>query len=606
MANHAAARLHEAGEPVKHCNLNPLGTFGTGRGFTIVELLVALGLTLVLVIGIGRIFTISKDTMSVGEANANISQSARAIERIMREDFRRITREGFLVIRNERMGLPSNNPRQPGALSAENQRDAIFFDREAQEKGTNLLSRPVGREGDEDYEPGLPVVRLDQIAFFTNGEYSTYQYPNSVGVARNLTAGSARVWYGHAFRSRDAIVKDTSDDDDDGNEEESVPTEIRDLPQIEFNAYRTKFADPSTSNADNANYFAKDWMLARQGSLLSAWYFGSPYHYSPSYAEFFNEAGSADIGTNYYGQSYFRRGGYNAADGTGWQYRQSPGYVDLIDMDLSEVQKAVTEYGLLYNPQTSETDEVLDPLGPSLWQEGIWTPAIGTSSGFSTRAGSFLGPVADADDEISGNPVPVLQFVTDPDDRSAIGDDLAELWAQQQRGRMLLATGRIRAETVMPTLSRQDQMLSHAVLGVAVTSFEVAWSTGEISYPDGELVWYDIENPANPYYQNSVLGTRLDEARRNAPGDPRTWYLSEVTNQQLPPGGPLSEAARPDLYYATFGYFIPKAADADRSELWPWPTLIRIRMTLHDEKDQIPGGRTFEFIFSLPGENTGT
>lgn len=598
------------------CRCGALRAVGARSAFTIVELLVALGLTLVLVVGIGRIFTISKDTMSIGEANAEISQAARGIERIMREDFRNMTREGFIGIRCERLGLASANERTPGALSGENQRTAIYYDKDAQEKGQNLLRYPVGQPDDDDYDPGRPVVRMDQIVFFAAGDYSSYQYSNagSNTIARNLTAGAAKIWYGHAPRASVAAQIDQTNN-------RSFPVEVKDSTTPPgLGDYVTRFADDGQGSnpiEDNANYYGKDWILGRQAALLLPRdsTTNNNFHFAQSFSEYYNESGAREY-TNYYGATdtngnfYFRINGYNGYDANGWKHRLSPGFVDLIDMDLAEVQKAVTEYGSLYNPLTSEIDLVEDPLGPSwaVWQEQLWVPsAIGTTTGIATRTTGFTAPAADADDKLSGNDVPVLQYVTDPDDRDGIGTDVAELWAMQQRGRMVTALGRMRAETTLPTLSRQDQMLTQASLGVGVTNFEVAWSTGEISYPEGEIVWYDIENPANPYFQNRLLGVDLEEARRNAPADPRTWYLSEVTNQQLPAGGAFQELQRSDLYYATFGYFVPKAGDSERAEAWPWPTMIRVRMTLHDQNNRLPEGRTFEFVFNLPPqERAGT
>ncbi len=199
--------------------------------------------------------------------------------------------------------------------------------------------------------------------------------------------------------------------------------------------------------------------------------------------------------------------------------------------------------------------------------------------------------------------------------------------------RMALATGRIRAETTPPSLSRYDQMLTHATLTPGCSNFEVAWSTGQVDYPSGELVWYDIDQPANPYVEGYFPGTdgretegiNTRERRERAPDDPKIWYLSEVPGQALakdtpfsgidlwPGRGNLKESQSEDLYYSTFGYFVPKVREGgskqgnqpptvreDRSEAWPWPTMIRIRITLHDQRGRIPGGRSFEYIFKLP------
>src|SRR5690606_15639703 len=116
-----------------------------------------------------------------------IGHHARALERQLREDFQAMTREGFLVIRNERLGL--------GAKSRANFReskDGPFLNADQEEAGVALTSS------------ANPTLRLDQLLFFATGSFPSYQYDQAFGtdgeIARNAVAPAARIWYGHGLR----------------------------------------------------------------------------------------------------------------------------------------------------------------------------------------------------------------------------------------------------------------------------------------------------------------------------------------------------------------------------------------------------------------------
>ncbi|MFG0330837.1 MAG: PilW family protein [Phycisphaerales bacterium] len=523
----------------------------TRRGFTIAELIVAIGVTLVLLLGVSRIFSMAKETISIGEAIAEINQNARALERLLRRDFDAMSRQGFLVIRNERIGvrLPGDPDRDldrlredsPNAWSGQNARFVYLNeDMEEQDEGANPL--------EADHHLGLR--RLDQLVFFSTGDFTTNQYRNmfgGVGIARNDTAPVARIWYGHGLRDRDFYDPDQ-------------PGEIK--SGVGVNEYESVFADPTRRDPDIVNKYADRWILARQPALLlprSSVINAFELNFVSSAIEYFNEVASA-----------------------GNQFtpleRLSPGLVDLIDQDLVDVEKAITEYGYVFDPATGTFQQQQDPFG------GFW-------------------------DLHAGARATVDAYVQDPNDRARIGDDVAETWAIAQRLRMMFSTGRIRTESAPPTALRADQMVTHATMLEGVSSFEVAWSTGESSYPEGDLVWYDIDNPANPYLagwdfnEHELMDRR--QRREQAPEDPRAWYLGEVPPDFMPRSGLYGESAWQDIYYANFGYFVPKEDDADRNELWPWPKMIRVRVTMHDSSGAIPTGRDFEYVFKTPETVSG-
>lgn len=501
--------------------------------FTIAELIVAIGVTVVLILGIARIFTMSKNTVSIGNASAEVSQYSRALERMLRHDLHHIIAgDGFLVIRNERIGTD--------AVSKFNHREGIYLNPDAEEAGDSIGNS-----------------RLDQLVFFAAGDFPTYQYYSTRGtVARNEVAPVARIWYGHGYRKPGLVTRDP----DDRTLEE---WEIKNLGQPGPNEFQVRFADDNQPPIDPANKYAQDWILARQQLLLlPREQIGNPDMLEggivPSVFELFNEIGSVQFVWPYSTHDY---------DPALWENRLSPGYADIVDADLESVEKAVSEYGIRYNYQSGEYETVADPLG------GDWKQ--------------------DADNQQYKDAYWNV-FNTLGQDQ-----DIQDWWMIQQRRRMRMACGRMRVETYAPSTDRVDQMLTQASFIPGCSEFKVQWSSGDVDAGTGEMLWFDIEHPANP----NVTGD-LDRS----PIDPTIWFLSELTPYGTNPAydrewkldQPYSELQAQDLYYATFGNFIPKEGDADRSDAWPWPALIRIQVRLHDHRGVLTGGRTFEYQFALP------
>lgn len=529
---------------------------GGRRAFTISELIVAVGVAVLLIVGIGRIFSTTRTTISTGEASASLTQSGRTLERLLRQDFAGIIRnnQAYMVIRNERLGSGQD------VLSRFNRRRGVYL---------SLADEEAGRD--------LGTVRLDQIVFYTSGEHASYQYRNpSFGqeniISRNDSAPVARVWWGHGLRD---------------------PNPTDNLEGIKgtmgLAGYRAQFADErgqfALTGPDLVNKYAGEWVLARQPALLltrdaaGCNTSGTEFelNFAPSPIEIFNE-----FDNYWFDNRYFYP---PPVPGTDIRRRFSPGYVDLIDMDLSTVMESIVEYGWRTNRFTGAREIYPDPL------DALYPGLTGPLGGVDWNV--------DRTFDVGGDP---SAYVTDASHKAQL-NQVSEQWARQQRYRMMYSTGRIRIETALPSTERLRQMLTHATLLEGCSNFEVAWSNGEVNYPEGDLVWYDINNPANPYARHPNLTNQ--DVYEQTPDDARTWYLTEV----LPPSSGLSDAfttipnvepQNNDLYYAVFGAFVPRDNDASRGEAWPWPKLIRVRLTLHDAQGRIGGGREFEFIFNLP------
>ena len=107
-------------------------------GFTLLEILVAIGVLTFVAIAIAIIFQSIGDTITRGKRVSELNQFAARIESVMRKDFESMTRDGFLVLRHE--------------YANEGDDIALF-------------------EGDADPRPR----RVDQMMFYATGEFKLKQ-----------------------------------------------------------------------------------------------------------------------------------------------------------------------------------------------------------------------------------------------------------------------------------------------------------------------------------------------------------------------------------------------------------------------------------------------
>ncbi len=141
------------------------------QGFTLTELMIAVVLLVVVIVGTSRIFATASKVTGIGRAASDVLQEAASIERRIRADLESLSPEGFIAIRC--VALP-NDVNTPGPL----------------------------------LNPQLPpaaIIRADQILFYTQGVQSVQGWSG-----RGFTSGGAddrkaqgtisRVYYGHAFQ----------------------------------------------------------------------------------------------------------------------------------------------------------------------------------------------------------------------------------------------------------------------------------------------------------------------------------------------------------------------------------------------------------------------
>jgi prepilin-type N-terminal cleavage/methylation domain-containing protein len=75
------------------------------RGFTLVELMIAIALIVVLLLGINQVFKMSSDTIGVGQTYSGIIRDHRATQAVMQQDARQwVVDAPMFYIRNQRLG----------------------------------------------------------------------------------------------------------------------------------------------------------------------------------------------------------------------------------------------------------------------------------------------------------------------------------------------------------------------------------------------------------------------------------------------------------------------------------------------------------------------
>lgn len=177
------------------------------RGFTMIELMVAIAAVAVLSLGLAQIFTVAGRTVSAGKRVSALTQYAAALERQLRDDIRAITRDGFFVIRNEL---------------------------------TNDGSGPVNVRSAAAGGAARPR-RVDEMVFFRLGQFQSARLAYVPG--RTATASSARVYWGHGLQQ---------------GVESNLVASLGDN-----NALGAYFGRPGP------NQYAGDWILARHETLLA-------------------------------------------------------------------------------------------------------------------------------------------------------------------------------------------------------------------------------------------------------------------------------------------------------------------------------------------------
>ncbi|MBT8485905.1 MAG: hypothetical protein KJO43_10020, partial [Phycisphaerae bacterium] len=158
-----------------------------------------------------------------------------------------------------------------------------------------------------------------------------------------------------------------------------------------------------------------------------------------------------------------------------------------------------------------------------------------------------------------------------------------------------------RAERTAPSMNRVDQALTSHVLSSACSEVRIEWTyangvgatagfNGVFMDPAEPQVWFGPEDPARGVVPYGAFASGGNGAE--------TIFTAAIEG----PGNPLLGA---DVYDAFFGFNQQEPLDGNGQPdlsvgYTPWPTAIRITLTLHDPRTTLEGGRAVQFVIHLP------
>lgn len=526
-------------------------------GFTLIEILVAVGIVALVAVGIAQIFGAVGETVTRGRQIARFNQLAAQIERQMREDFAAMTRDGFLVIRQQ---------------YADRDTDGVI------DTDPESLGSYDGIEVTEDDAEPRPR-RVDEILFFRRGDFVSAREP----IHPDLIARSneAMIYYGHGRRAYDDGTVDNQ------YTRPVIGDPVAELTDDEYALGR----DDSGFSETNPNRFASDWTLLRKVTLLV----DDTEASAQSTAAIESIARSINLTNgNILLDNDIQIAGQPAVS---WPFRS----LATLNPELPPANGRVRS-----EPQYPELETGLVD--------------IATASIESVRT-LVLDAELELNPDLVDEQVEIGEVVEDPNSIPQSADAYLPMrdWMQNALPANSLFGRRMRYEPEAPDyfgvltdtsfvdaldqeLARADQLaLSSANFVPRCTEFVVEWSFGQTA--SGQVVWYgaeqDTSNPAD-----DIADGMLHYAGAFNPFAGRGGLPMNVRTYQ--PSVPLIYGAAPDPRgpaTATFGFIDPTFDSNTADDLvmpWPWPELIRVTVTIADEIDPTIE-QTFQFVLEAPG-----
>ena len=172
------------------------------RGFTLIEMLVAIVVLLAVIIATAKIFGVASDVSSAGEATADVTQQGSVLRDQMQRDLSRLSRDGFVAIqcvavRNDVRRIISGNADAP----------LLVPDPPLNLSPTELQQLLAAAGNDEarayDLARARYVLRCDQLVFFTGGSEQSARWAGPADLASTgggQRARAARIYYGHGVQ----------------------------------------------------------------------------------------------------------------------------------------------------------------------------------------------------------------------------------------------------------------------------------------------------------------------------------------------------------------------------------------------------------------------
>lgn len=597
---------------------NPVGPRGAGVrrvrrmvAFTLLELLVAIGASVLIALALAQLFKTTGETVTKGRRAAYFNSYAAMIQRTLSQDFAQMTRSGYMVIRHE---VTNNGNTNPGQTAV-----GLFRGQAA------ALARPR---------------RIDEIMFFDEGSFASAReavHPDLVA-----RSGQARIYIGHGTVSQNFTSA--------GDPYQYAKFAVFGNP----NTLAGRLGQPAIPGQPGLgpNAFASDWILLRHVTLLTLpqanirdfpltapfWGINPNPATGPGRIRLENKdrqiagqpAASSLFRTLNVGPAPLNNAAYPAQGG--WirppVLTFASGLVDIATTDLAEIRSYVMQ---THNGNPGAEQPLFpwnnpgggSPFGLTLPVPQSYAPrtplAFGASPDprqqslvYNMHAWMRNGmPTNSQADPVSSGVAPAQA----PRTRIRCADSARNLPAILADA-SLAATGK---QMQRSDLLSNERMLTASNFVPHCSEFVVEWSFGEVNPFTGQTRWYGTSVPNdqnNDGVPESIGFTRYDFDDSNDPPKVRLFLDRTTgeftTDQSQHPIDPhliygasfdAPAAPSPQPLVAHFGFTDPTYVNANEQQLptlaWPWPKMVRFTITLTDPSDATIE-RSFQFVFQTP------
>jgi type II secretory pathway pseudopilin PulG len=608
------------------------GRAASRAGFTLMEIVVAVGAVALVAVGLASIFDTVGKTVSGGKRVSNLNTYAGLLEKQMRSDFEAMSRDGFLVIRNQWVD------NLQGGVG-----DGLF--------GEPSSNSPVGTTDTVPVSPDATTARprrIDEILFFVNGQFTSARQPLWSGA--QATSNVAEVYYGHGQMTPKLQTQGAAPFDHYWKRVPNPQDRNVGAPGQELRlGIPPSVGQPADSNP---NYYAGNWTLLRHLTLLakpgmadsSPVPLGIPIlgvNSTPANHRFFRDQ-PTQIALQPAATSIFRSVATNYPNLNGDAPLRSSttegftnpvfgsGIIDIATCDLSDIRGIVTggarfnSQVALYPSDVTGNDLPLVPLRTfspeSVFLNNQFRNVRPSTFGDLDFMQAWMSNAFPTESRNKQTRVAANDFVPDGPDANNMGTRMR----YEPESTDLLASTTLASTDLEKAEARADQlMLSRTGIVPHCSEFIVEWSFGNTEQ-NGQVIWHGL----NRHDSNGALVAHpspWDANDQFAEYEPRagnyvnntTGALSPVvhpvTDRLIYGYSPISAASGSPTEACLTGYFgwtdptfdptasVPNGTHYEGSGTlpWAWPRLIRVTVTLSDPQEPAIES-TFQYIFSTP------
>ncbi|MBX3355093.1 MAG: hypothetical protein KF724_05280 [Phycisphaeraceae bacterium] len=598
-------------------------------GFTVVELLIAVAVLVVIILATARIFGTASAVTSYGEANANIQQTAAAVERVIRQDVARMSPEGFLVIQ---------------CIAVRNDINQTTRWPQAQNFGGSAIAPLL-----DPTRPAEAIIRCDRVIFFTDGFDQTARFVGSFNMGTqggNQQALASRIYIGPGVqfptlrRLNNGLLPDPGLFDFNTAVMPAVPWAFDGPPQPNLTVSPWAVANGSAPNVFGTQPPARQWVLARQATLLAddggakRW-FNSDNEFGPNSA---TAIWSRAFPAPHFGAAAddtIAYQGFTATDSLFPDSWIASGRVDIAASTLDDIRRTATKGA---NGATLPWLQGAN----SQWQR-IRNMSVGppvSAGAGATLAGIWGWPRSEKSPPSPGRMEEILTATMLSGNCSSIEID----WAWRE------GTGRVERTTgFLETAAYAFSGSSASTVGLPGVAFDPAAGQVWFGLPDGlqnnvalpeggtfvipQSQWRGVTSLMGPQPAWDAVATSVPNAATYI----GTNIFNHGTNQWqqfngslFPSGGGAAAVIGPPVrpgniegpfgitrplgvnmpvwvYTAVFGFNHNQPVSETfnglkvlRDDYTPWPSALRFTLRLHDPRLTVEAGRTVQFVVDLP------